>query len=346
MGLILWIAAPMLADRLSLHEAALHPVCLSCIRIAAVITLVRAIETVCISTQRAFERYGAAVRISIAGRLLSLAAAAVLATCTKDVVAIVAATALFASLGLVAQLIRLRMLLNDQGLAPSFDPAATSELLRFGIFTWLLSATGVVFSQAARLIAGASMGASAVVSYAICAQISQPLYGLTASGLHFIFPYLACRRLDTAPATLRKTLLMTFLVNLFLVLIGAGILLAFSKSILRLLATDAIARECVPLLPSVLSASALLALGVSGTYAMLALGRVFPVTLINIAAAIALLLVVVFFLPVFGVTAIIAARLAFALVSMLVYVPLFHELRIGAFRLDRFAPREATTEEA
>ena len=139
---------------------------------------------------------------------------------------------------------------------------------------------------------------------------------------------------------------MTFLVNLFLVLIGAGILLAFSKSILRLLATDAIARECVPLLPSVLSASALLALGVSGTYAMLALGRVFPVTLINIAAAIALLLVVVFFLPVFGVTAIIAARLAFALVSMLVYVPLFHELRIGAFRLDRFAPREATTEEA
>src|SRR5205814_1079115 len=101
-----------------------------------IITLIRAIETVCISTQRAFERYGAAVRISITGRLLSLAAAAVLATFTKDVVGIMAATALFAALGLLAQLFRLRQLLNNKSLAPSFDSTATAELIRFGIFTW------------------------------------------------------------------------------------------------------------------------------------------------------------------------------------------------------------------
>jgi O-antigen/teichoic acid export membrane protein len=346
MGLLLWGCAPFLANRLSLADVTLQQACLSCIRTAGVITVIRAIETVCISTQRAFERYGAAVRISIAGRLLSLAAAAVLAAFTKDVVNIMAATATFAALGLLAQLIRLRQLLNYQSLAPSFDPTATGELIRFGIFTWLLSATGVMFSQADRLIAGASMGATAVVSYALCAQMSQPVYGLTAAGLHFVFPYFARERANASPAALRKTLLVTFLMNVLLVFAGAGLLLVFSDRILHLLATDAIARACAPLLPSVLAGSALLALGVSGTYAMLALGRVRPVTLINLAGAIVLLLVIAFFLRGFGVMAIVSARLAFALISLLVYVPLLHELRIGAFRREGLAPHVTVAEEA
>ena len=276
LGLILWIAAPMFADRLSLTDAALHPACLSCIRIAAIITLVRAIETVCISTQRAFERYGAAVRISIAGRLLSLVAAAVLATFTGSVVNIMAATAVFVSLSLVAQLFRLRQLLDYQGLAPSFDPAVTRELIRFGIFTWLLSATGVMFSQADRLFAGASMGASAVVSYALCSQVSQPVYGLTAAGLHFLFPHCASRLSYAPPAALRRTLLTTLLINVLLVLAATGSLLAFSGTLLHVLAPDAIARACLHLFPSVLAGSALLALNVAGTYTMLALGRSAP----------------------------------------------------------------------
>jgi O-antigen/teichoic acid export membrane protein len=332
LGLILWIAAPMFANRLSLTDADLHHACLSCIRIAAIITLVRAIETVCISTQRAFERYGAAVRISISARLVSLVAAAVLATFTGSVVNIMAATAVFASLGLVAQLLRLRQLLDYQGLAPSFDPAVTRELLRFGIFTWLLSATGVMFSQADRLFAGASMGASAVVSYALCSQVSQPVYGLTAAGLHFLFPHFASRLSYAPPAALRRTLLTTLLINVLLVLAATGSLLAFSGTLLHVLAPDAIARACLHLFPSVLAGAALLALNVAGTYTMLALGRVLPVTRINLAAALALLLVIAVFLRSFGVSAIVAARLVFALISLLVYVPLFHELRLGVFR--------------
>jgi O-antigen/teichoic acid export membrane protein len=348
MGLILWIAAPVIANRLSLTDPSLHPACLSCIRIAGIITLVRAIETVCISTQRAFERYGAAVRISIAGRLLSLGAASMLATFTGSVVNIMAATAVFASLGLAAQLIRLSQLLDHQGLVPSFDPVVTRELIRFGIFTWLLSATGVMFSQADRLFAGASMGASAVVSYALCAQISQPVYGLTAAGLHFLYPHFASRRFEGAPAVLRKTLLITLLMNLLLVIAAAGSLLAFSGKIFHLLAPDAIARESAHLLPSVLAGSALLALGVSGTYAMLAFGRVLSVALINVAAAVALLMVITIFLRGFGVTAIAAARSIFALISLLIYVPLFRELRIGVFRPDSFTPHahETVAEEA
>jgi O-antigen/teichoic acid export membrane protein len=346
MALVLWVVAPFLATRLSIADAALNRACLSCIRIAGFLTVIRAIETVCISTQRAFERYGAAVRISIAGRMLSLGAAAVLAAFTRDVMNIMVVTAVFAAIALLIQFIRLQQLLNYQTLTPSFDPVATRELIRFGIFTWLLSATGVMFSQADRLIAGASMGASAVVSYALCAQMSQPVYGITAAGLHFMFPYFACQRGKAAPAALRKTLLVAFLINAIIVFTGAGLLLVFSDRLLGLLASKPIARTCTTLLPYVLSGSALLALSVSGTYTMLALGRVRPVTFINLAGTVALVLVIAFFLRSVGVMAIVWARFSFALISLLVYVPLLRELRTGAFRLEGLAPQEPAVEEA
>jgi O-antigen/teichoic acid export membrane protein len=346
MALALWAVAPILADRLSLTDGTLRQACLSCIRIAGLLTVIRAVETVCISTQRAFERYGAAVRLSIAGRILSLAAAAALATFTRDVVNIMATAAVFAALALLAQLFQLRRLLDDQSLAPSFDPVATRELIRFGIFTWLLAAASVVFSQADRLIAGASMGVSAVVGYALCAQIAQPIYGITAAGLHFLFPYFANRRATTAPAALRKTLLLAFAVNVAMVGIGAGLLLLGSGKILHLLSNDAIARASAPLMPFVLAGTALLALSVTGTYTMLALGRARAVALLNLAGVLALVIVIASFLREFGVMAIVGARLAFALIALLVYVPLLHELRIGAFRFEGLATHEPVVEEA
>jgi O-antigen/teichoic acid export membrane protein len=218
-------------------------------------------------------------------------------------------------------------------LTPSFDRFATRELLRFGIFAWLLSASGAVFGQADRLIGGASMGAAAIVSYALCAQISQPIYGLTAAGLHFVFPYVVRLRSVSTKRELRRTLVIAFLTNVFLVLLGTGLLLLFSDRILHLLAVDTIARASAPLLLPVLAGAALLACSVTGSYAMLALDRVRQVALLNVAGALALLLVLAFGLSRFGQAALIAGRLVFALIALLVYIPLLQELRsnrIGA----------------
>ena len=59
-----------------------------------------------------------------------------------------------------------------------------------------------------------------------------------------------------------------------------------------------------------------------------------------------LIFVIVFFLRSFGVAAIVWARVSFALISLLVYVPLLRELRTGAFRLEGLAPQEPAVEEA
>jgi O-antigen/teichoic acid export membrane protein len=346
MGLAIWAFAPMLANRMAAADGELREASLSCIRMAALCIVIRAIEAVCISTQRAFERYGAAVKISVTARILGLGGAAVLALSTQNVVNIMALTTALAGVALVAQYIRLRQLLGTANLLPSYDPGVARDLLQFGAFTWVIAAAGVMFSQGDRLLGGASMGASAVVAYALCAQISQPVYGLTASGLHFLFPYIASRRRNATPTALIKIVILASLANGFLVLIGAAFLLTFSGRLFHLLTKDSTANACAELLPSVLAASALAALSVSGNYAMVALGRVRSVALVNGVGVLAGIGAVACFLHSSTVTAIIGGRIAFALVALLIYIPLWRELRIGVIRFEGLTATGPVVEEA
>ena len=329
---ILWSVAPYLAKQLAHADSALLSICLLSMRIAAVLVLIRAVETVCISTQRGFERYGAAVGISVTARVLSLVVAAAIALYSGGVVAIMAVSAGLAALALVVQLFQIRRILQIDSLLPAFNAGAIRGLLSFGVFTWALSFTGVVFSQADRLIGGASMGASALAAYAICAQIAQPVYGLTAAGLHFLFPYIAFRRAIDTPAALASIVIRSVLANALIVAIGTGVLLAFSGPILRLLATDAVAAACVPLIGPVLASSAVLALTVSGNYALLALGRPRPLALINMVAALAMVLVIRTSLPSRGTWAIVESRMVFAAIAMLIHIPLFRSIGVRVSR--------------
>ena len=339
-ALVIWCAAGTLADRLASHDLVLRDTCVWCIRIAALLTAIRAMETVCISTQRAFERYGAAVRISVAARLLSLAAAAALASHDEGITTILAATAVSTALALGAQVISLQRLLGTQHLAPRFEGPISADLLQFGVFTWIIATTGVVFSQADRLLGGASFGAAAVVSYALSAQLSQPVYGLTAAGLHFLFPYIACRA-ATDETALKRTLMFAVLANIALVLTGAGLLLVFSSRILHLLATEELVRTTSPLLPPVLAGSTLLALSVTGNYAMVALGRVRIVALLNVIACVAIVIFTGTYLRGLGVMAIAGGRITFALVALCIYVPLAKTMRSRTSRVEQFASSEA-----
>jgi O-antigen/teichoic acid export membrane protein len=343
---IAWAAAPMMAHRVTATSPELAASCVWCLRIAALLMFIRAVESVCISTQRAFERYGHAVRVSVLARVLSLAMAALLSAVSHNVVVIMAATAGLTALGARAQLVGLERLLHVESLSPSFDSETTKALLRFGVFSWLLAVCGVVFSQVDRLIGGATLGAVAIVSYALCAQLAQPIYGVAASGLHFLFPYLAGQRVSASAAALRRAILLGFGTNLALVLTGTLVLLVWGDSILRVWVGRKIAAESATLLPVVVLSSAALGLSVTGSYAMLALKRVQAVTWINLAAGAAMLVMIAWLLPRYGIGAVAASRLVYGLITLLIYIPLALILRPSATRLTSISTTIAAREEA
>jgi O-antigen/teichoic acid export membrane protein len=75
-------------------------------------------------------------------------------------------------------------------------------------------------------------------------------------------------------------------------------------------------------MPVIVWSSALLGLNVTATYALLALGRVRMVTGFNLASGAIMLLLMLYLTPRFGIKGIAFARLSYALISLLLYIPL------------------------
>jgi O-antigen/teichoic acid export membrane protein len=334
-ALISWMLVPLAVGHLVSSATGLRAASLLGLRIASVLMLVRAVETVCVSTQRAFERYGAAIRISLFTRVITVAAAVGLSIRGYGVAGIMEATACLLVLGTLAQLIRLQQYLGGASLFPSFDRNATRALFQFGAFSWLLAVASVVFTQADRLLLGVSLGATTVTAYALCVQIAQPIYGIAASGLHFLFPYLAARNAVSRPVVLKKAILTAFSVNVLIVAIGAGVLLLFGRAVLNAWVGQSIAQSAAGILAPITWSFALLGLSVTGYYALLALGRVHMVTALNITGGSTMLLLMVCLLPLQGVHGIAIARLSYGLIALLMYVPLARAL--GGARAPSFS---------
>jgi O-antigen/teichoic acid export membrane protein len=326
LALVAWMLAPAAAQHLVSAHSGLQLDCLWSLRIASFLLWLRTMESVCISTQRAFERYGAAVRVSILARLLSLAAAAALTYLVHSVAFIVAAAAFINLTGTWLQFSDLRRLLHTESLAPAWDSSAMKALLTFGAFSWLQAVSGIVFSQADRLFLGVSLGALAVASYALCAQLAQPIYGFTASGLHFLFPHLAERSASRTKSDIRKAVLVALACNLLFVVGATAILIHFGQRILLAWAGADIARSSTAILPVIVWSSALLALNVTGTYSLLAFGRVRVVTWVNLAAGATMLLLMTWLLPRFGAYGLALARLSYGSITLLLYLPLAFQL--------------------
>ena len=317
------VLAPAVAGRVTASQPGLAASCMWSLRIAGICMLVRATETVCISTQRAFERYGAAVRVSIVARLLSLLAAVILPLKGFGVTSVMLAGAVLTASGLALQIASLKKLIGARSLTPSFDPAATREILAFGIFTWTQAVSGLLFTQVDRLITGVFLGAAAVASYALCAQLCQPIYGVTASALHFLFPHLAARHVSQSKPALRRTVLLCLAANGAIVGAAALLLLVVGQGLLKVWVGEDIASSAGPLLSLLAIGTATAGLSVTGAYSLLALGRVREVTFVSLFAGALMLLLMLVLLPRIGVSGAAWARMVSAPCTLLVYIPLF-----------------------
>jgi O-antigen/teichoic acid export membrane protein len=324
-----WITAPLVARHVAVSHLTPMAECLVCIRIASFLIFVRSIESVGVSTHRAFEKYRGTVQISTAMRLLTLASAAVLALSGRRTASILVASAVFMVVGTYMQFRGLRAFLGSVILWPTFHREETKILFSRGVFVWLQTLGAVVFGQFDRILLGVSLGTLAVAPYALCVQFAQPIFGLTASGLHFIFPYLSGRAGIISNSELKRTVLKAFACNLLLVGCGAGALLFFGDRLIRIWAGAAVAHDAAAILPPIVLGSALMGLSVTGTYAMQALNLFRLVAFISLGGRAVMLLLMVYLLHQNGVQGLATARACYGATALLVYLPLFFRPGMG-----------------
>ncbi|HEV2578136.1 MAG TPA: oligosaccharide flippase family protein [Acidobacteriaceae bacterium] len=324
-AVLVWFAAPIAAK----HVAAYHITSMECVyslRMSGTWILLRALESVGVTSHRAFEEYRGSVQISVGVRLLTLAAAALLATTGYRVPAILIATGVALALGVWLQFRGLRKYLGDISFRPAFDRKELRLLVRPGVFVWFQSACGVVFGQLDRILLAVSFGAAALAPYALCVQFAAPIFGLSASGLQFLFPLISRKAPTLSLEALQQMIAKSFALNVLVVAVPSIVLLAFGRSVIRIWAGSAISEQSLAILPGIVFGTALWALGVTGTYSMQALGRFRTAALLNIGGRLCALFLLVYLLRHRGIEGVVLARVFYGATALLVYVPLLRGL--------------------
>jgi len=256
----------------------------------------------------------------------------------KGTISILLATCAFLILAAVAQFRRLRKLMTGVSFWPRFHPAEARLLFHQGFFVWLQALGGVVFGQLDRILLGLSLGALAVTPYSLCVQFAHPIYGLSASGFNFLFPYLSTRAGATQREEMRRAVLKAFACNLFIVVCGVALLLLFGDRLIRIWAGSAVAESAKSILPPIVVGAALMGLSVTGTYALQALGEFRSVAFIMLGGRTAMLLLMIWMLRHHGLQGLAVSRLFYGAVALVVYLPLLQKLKSAKPATRRVSP--------
>ena len=324
---LLWLLAPLAARHITHDAHALFSTCVWCLRVGALLIVIRSVETVFMSAQRAFESYGAAVRISTTTRLLTIVAAVGLASAGRSLIWIMLATAVIGVAGATAQWFALHSFLQHAPILPIFDKTIFHSLLAFGSFSWLQAICSVVFSQADRLLIGATLGASAVACYGICVQVAQPIHGLTAAALHFVYPHLSARSANLPLTRIRSLIAVAFAANVLLAVAFTLLVATWGPRILTAWMGSSIGMQANAILPIIAISFGLLAMNVTGHYALLAFGRFGIVTVLNTAGGLLMLFATATLWRTHGVQGAALARLCYGPCTLLMYISLSSILR-------------------
>ncbi|HEX3968960.1 MAG TPA: oligosaccharide flippase family protein [Edaphobacter sp.] len=342
LAIALWSIAPFVTRHIVKVDLPLQVICLQSLRIGSVLLLVKSLESVFISTLRAFETYGSTVRIAICTRIAALISAVLLVWNGHNVVWIMVATLTISVFGMLAQALALRNQIGSFSPLPSWHRKTVSDIASFGTFSWLQAISGVAFNQADRFFVGFFMGAPAVAYYGLCVQAAQPVHGLIASGMHFLFPHLSARYTVTPISEIRRKVALAIKVNLILVGILSIPVAVFGRHILALWLGPAFGQQPPFMLATIACGFAFLGMNVTAHYALLAVGHVRVVTYLNLLAGIVMLLLMVVLIRGFGLQGAALARLVYGPITCLAYFQLYRVIwRPGLTPIARSVTYEA-----
>ncbi len=326
LAIALWYLAPFVTRHTVKVDRELQTICLQSLRLGSGLLLMRSIESVFISTLRAFETYGPTVRISICSRIAILTSAIVLTRCGRNVVCIMVATLFISTSGALAQALVLRVKIGSFSPIPLWHQKTVSDIATFGTFSWVQAISSVAFSHADRLFVGFFMGAPAVAYYGLCVQAAQPIHGLISSGLQFLFPHLSARLPVASLSEIRRKVAVAFKVNIALVGALSFPLIVFGSHILTAWIGPGFGQQPLLMFPTIVCSYALLGMNVTAHYALLAVGHVRVVTYLNLLAGIVMLLVMTTLIPNHGLQGAALARLVYGPITCLAYLHLYKSI--------------------
>jgi O-antigen/teichoic acid export membrane protein len=313
-GGLVWVLASAITHVFRI-EVEFQAATIRAVQISAVILPLRAIESVFVSTLRAFEHYGPAVKLNILLRIGVIISALIVSAKGHGVDTIMLATLLCSGVVVILQAIAARRTAGCFKLLPTLEWAALSEVFSFGCFSWLQGLAGVGFSYADRFLVGMMLGTAPVAIYVLCVQAAQPIHGVCAAIFNFLLPHMSSRREIGELQGSRRVFRVAAWANFIAATALALPLILWGRSILALWIGPQFAVQGRGSLGILAMAYALLALNVVPHYSLLAMGDVRYVSGLNLLGGALSLCAAVVLIPRLGLIGAALARLLYGSVT-------------------------------
>jgi len=316
---LLYAATPLLVAHLPNVNTVLRANYQKSLAIGCALLVVKAVESVFISTQKAFERYGVASQLNILIRATTIVVAVVVAERSGSVVMIMWATLFVSLLGLALQGYGVWRDMRPKRLLPQWHHETAHELFGFGCYSWLQALVGMLTQHADRLIVGYMLGTQALTYYSICVQAAQPIHGVVSSGLHTLFPHLGARIHTVRATEMRRKIVSALAVNVALVVTLTAPMMIWSRYLLREWMGAEFSEHASATLTIIALGFALMGLNVTGYYILMALGRIRPLVIVNSTGAAAMLILIALLTPKYGIVGAAIGRLVYGPITWITY---------------------------
>ena len=317
---VVWIASPLAVHRIFKIESQFHTVSIQALRISALVLVIRSAESVFVSTLRAFERYGPAVKLNVVLRVGVTLSAVMLAASGRGIVSIMWATLTWSALIVVLQAGAARGVAGPFYVLPTLQRRALSEVFGFGCYSWLQALAAVVFGYADRFIVAALLGTTPVAIYALCIQVTQPIHSLGAAIFNFVFPHLSARHEAGDHCGSRRVFRAALFANITLAVFFCLPFVVVPKLLLRIWMGAEVAEKGWVVLQILAVSFAMLAINVVPHYTLLALGRVRLIAALNLVSGVLLTAVMTVLILVVGLPGAALGRFIYAFLLVIPYL--------------------------
>jgi O-antigen/teichoic acid export membrane protein len=310
-AIIVFACAPILVKYLFRVSPQYFGVATRVVQVSGFILLLRSIDSVFVGTLRAYERYPPAVAVSALVRVLSVGSAVSLVMLNYGLEALIWATAISIGFGVVIQALVIRGLIPGITFWPHFARATYREVTGFAFYSWAQGMASVMFNQADRFLVAAFLGPVPVAYYSICVQLTQPIHGVIAAGMNFLFPQISSRH-EAGDRTSPKRIYRLALLASLLGAIALSLpIVLFGSAFLRIWMGTRFAEQSGYVLAILAVAFGLLSVNVVPYYTLLGLGKVRFVSVMNIAGGLASLAAAAVLIPFLGLAGAAVGRLLY-----------------------------------
>lgn len=327
-GLVLFLCAPILVGQVFKISPTQNILAIRAFQLGAILIGVRVIEMLFGAVFRGFERYDLSAMATLAVRVSVVLSSLILIFSGFGLQTILIITLIFSLIGLLVQGSIIGKLMDAPPWIPRWDQGKIREMFGFGVYSWLQSMAGLLFSQSDRIVIGSMLGMPALGIYSVCLQLAQQVHAVLAASFSVLFPLTSRRRETADSGSLLETTKLLICLNIAAAILLALPLILFGDVVLAFWIGPSFAVQGGTILRLLAVAFLALSTNIVIYYILLGAGDVKFVSLINILAGIVCLITTIVLVPAAGLKAAAFGKFCYAAITGLSYFRLTRVLGI------------------